>query len=349
MTVAINDMTFGRTVGVGYASSLLELAVSRGASRSELRRRSWISEDALRDLDARIPFEAYEALMAAAIALTGDPAFALHFGEAVDLSELSVVGLIAQAADTLGAAFVEIDRYHSLVIEVDAVPRGHRFELAGDWIVDLRTNPNSFPQLTESTFARVICGIRKFGTPDKPFAKQVHVTHAAPPYRAEYDRVFGAPTVFSSDRNAIQIDLDWMAYKAGGTGRYVFGILSAHAEALLAGLDGSKTTRGRVESLVIPILHEGEPKIDRIAERLGLSRQTLYRRLKAEGVSFQQLLDHVRHQMALHYLSGKKVSVAETAYLVGFSDPSAFSRAYKRWTGTSPSLHVRDQTTGGLP
>jgi AraC-like DNA-binding protein len=62
----------------------------------------------------------------------------------------------------------------------------------------------------------------------------------------------------------------------------------------------------------------------------------LYRRLKAEGVTFEKVLDALRHQLALHYLSGQKVSVNETAYLVGFSDPAAFSRAFKRWTGMRP-------------
>jgi AraC-like DNA-binding protein len=339
MTEALIDMTNGLTVGAGYAKGLIGFAASRGASRVALHERSKISTDDVRDLDNRIPFDHYKALMTTAIALTGDPALALHYGEAVDLTELSVVGLITHAAETLGEAFVEMNRYHRLVVEVDGVGRGDRFQLVHDrgaWIVDMRTNPNSFPQLTESTFARVVCGIRPFGTADKPFAKRVHVTHSAPSYRAEYDRVFGVPTVFESDRNALEIDLDWMAYKAGRTTRYAFGILSAHAKALLDSLEASKTVRGQVQSLLIPILHKGEPKIDVIAKQLGLSRQTLYRRLRAEGVAYKDLLDDVRHQIALHYLDGKKVSVNETAYLVGFSDPSAFSRAYKRWTGTSP-------------
>ncbi|HEX8107941.1 MAG TPA: AraC family transcriptional regulator [Kofleriaceae bacterium] len=73
-----------------------------------------------------------------------------------------------------------------------------------------------------------------------------------------------------------------------------------------------------------------------IASKLATSRQTLYRALKAEGATFEQVLDDLRHRMALHYLRGKKVSVNECAYLVGVSDPTAFSRAFKRWTGTSP-------------
>jgi Helix-turn-helix domain len=76
----------------------------------------------------------------------------------------------------------------------------------------------------------------------------------------------------------------------------------------------------------MPILHTGEAGMDVIAGKLGVSRQTLFRRLKAEGVTFEKVLDELRHKLALHYLSGKKVSVNETAYLVGFSDPAAFSR-----------------------
>jgi AraC-like DNA-binding protein len=78
--------------------------------------------------------------------------------------------------------------------------------------------------------------------------------------------------------------------------------------------------------------------MDTIAGRMGLSRQTLFRRLKAEGVTFEQVLDELRHRLALHYLAGRKASVNETGYLVGFSDPAAFSRAFKRWTGKSPSM-----------
>ena len=77
--------------------------------------------------------------------------------------------------------------------------------------------------------------------------------------------------------------------------------------------------------------------MEAVARQLGFSRQTLYRRLKSEGIRFADLLDNLRHQMAMHYLEGKKTSVNETAYLVGFSEPSAFSRAFKRWTGRSPS------------
>lgn len=84
-------------------------------------------------------------------------------------------------------------------------------------------------------------------------------------------------------------------------------------------------------------LHTGNVSMKTIASQMGMSRQTLYRQLKQEGTSFDELLDRLRHRLAIDYLEGEKVSVNETAYLVGFSDPSAFSRAFKRWTGHRPS------------
>jgi AraC-like DNA-binding protein len=84
-----------------------------------------------------------------------------------------------------------------------------------------------------------------------------------------------------------------------------------------------------------------------IARQLGVSRQTLFRRLKAEGITFEKVLDELRHTMALKYLRDKKLSVNETAYLVGFSDPAAFSHAFKRWTGSSPRVYVSGSESSG--
>ena len=113
-------------------------------------------------------------------------------------------------------------------------------------------------------------------------------------------------------------------------------LLEENPEAMLANLEASRTVRGQVEALLMTSLHTGEAGMDRIAGKMALSRQTLFRRLKAEGTTFEAVLDDLRRRLALEYLSGRKVSVSETAYLVGFAEPAAFSRAFKRWTGESP-------------
>jgi AraC-like DNA-binding protein len=96
--------------------------------------------------------------------------------------------------------------------------------------------------------------------------------------------------------------------------------------------------RREVEASVEILLASGGANIDRVASELGLSRQTLYRRLKAEGVTFEQLLDELRHRLALKLLHDQNLSVKQASWRLGFSDPAAFSRAFKRWTGSSPSF-----------
>jgi len=94
--------------------------------------------------------------------------------------------------------------------------------------------------------------------------------------------------------------------------------------------------RARVERQIEPLLPTGDVSIESVARALGYSRQTLYRRLKAEGITFEKLLDDLRRRLAMKLVREDGVSVKEAAYRLGFSDPAAFSRAFKRWTGSSP-------------
>lgn len=328
------------TVGAGLARGLVAIAVRKGANAEQLAAKAGISLAFIEDQDNRVAMPNYIALMRAAKELTGDPAIALHYGEEVDLAELSITGLIMNASETMADAFVQMNRFGRLAIEVEGVKPGEsRFRMTADqrgvWLVDDRANPNDFPELTEVTFARMCCHPRRF-LPRSMFL-EVHVTHPEPSYRSEYERIFQCPIVFNAEWNAWRGDPELAGHRIQLHPKYVFGVLSEKAEVLLKELESSKSTRGKVESVLMPILHTGDISMDAIATKMAVSRQTLFRRLKAEDVTFEKVLDELRHRLALHYLSGRKTSVNETAYLVGFSDPAAFSRAFKRWTGKSPS------------
>jgi AraC-like DNA-binding protein len=324
------------TICAGFARALFELAVARGASPAALAERSGVDPARLGDQDSRVSFDAYVALMAAGKELAGDPALALHFGEAVDMTELSIVALLTQGYETPMEALAALNRFSRLAIVVDE-GGADRFEVAWRdgklFMVDRRPDPNAFPELTESTFARMVCSGRRQGY---ELLKAVHVTHKAPPHRDEYDRIFQVPVHFESDWNALEMDVAAMAIRIAAQPPYVRDLLNERAEALLKELEGSKTMRGRVERLLVPMLPGGGATIQAVAAALGVSRQTLYRRLKLEGVTFEQVLDQLRHQLALRYLRGGDVSISEAAYRVGFADRAAFSHAFKRWTGTSP-------------
>ncbi len=327
------------TVSAGYAKALLEFAVSCGADEAQLLRRAEIDAEALTDQDNRLPFARYAALMRAAKDESGDAALALRFGAASDFRKFSVVGLISHASANMVEALMQLNRYGRLVVEVEVPGDGPRFPLEernGErWMYDSRLNPNEFPELTESTWSRFICRARR-DFPDFTFALEASVTHPEPAYRAVYDELWQVPITFNAERNGIRSDPSWMHVQIQPENRYVFGVLTERGDALMKELEAAKTLRGKVESMLMPLLHTGEVSIDAIATKLAVSRQTLYRNLKTEDVTFEQVLDELRHKMALNYLQGKRVSVNETAYLVGFSDPASFSRAFKRWTGVSP-------------
>jgi len=335
------------TIAAGYPRAFLDFAVSRGADRRTLLERSGVRPEDLREQDNRVPLSNYVALLEAGVELCKEPALALLFGEAVRLQDITIVGLIGEASATTEEARRQLNRYARLMLDEDdgGGESTEHLELVREggevWLKYTSRLYSDHPLLIESALARSICGARElFGATDDrskwPYPKAIHLTHPEPSYRAEYDRVFGVPLVFGSRMNAMLMDEAFFSIRLPRPRPYVFGVLSERADALLKSLEGAKTTRGRVEGLLIRELHTGEASMGAVARELGLSRPTLFRRLKAEGVTFEKVLDELRHRLALHYLSGGKVSVNETAYLVGFSDPAAFARAFRRWTGTSP-------------
>ena len=124
------------------------------------------------------------------------------------------------------------------------------------------------------------------------------------------------------------------------------GGLLAFLGQIAAALDpGQARFRSQVEKSLETMLPTGDVSIDRVAAELGLSRQTLYRRLKAEGATFEGLLEATRRKLAVRYLKRERLSVKAVAYRLGFSEPAAFSRAFKRWTGASPST-FREASSG---
>ena len=336
------------TVGAGFAKGLLEFAASKGADRTLLAATAGVPLRDFDDPEGRVPFTAYVRLMRAAKVATGDPALALHYAETIDISRVSIVGLISQAAPNMLDAFAQLNRFVRLIVETENAGGGDRFRLVRDrqglWMEDTRLAANAFPELTESAFAQLICAPRRHGFDTE--LRAVHVTHRDPGYRSEYERIFRAPVVFESDRNGMLIRHQFGDDALELIPSYAGGVLSGHAEHLLADLESSKSVRGRVEAVLRPVLEAGGTSMDAVASRLGLSRQTLYRKLKSEGVTFEQVLDGLRHRMAVHLLSEGRTSVNETAYRLGFSDPAAFSRAFKRWTGVSPSEASKAASSG---
>jgi AraC-like DNA-binding protein len=330
------------TVSVAYARCLLDVAVTSGGGREEILAAAGILAQDLTDKDARLPMNKYVELMRAAKDSTGNPALGLHYGASVDMQHISVVGLLFHASESIIAGLEQVNRYAHLLCDVDSVGERFQFKRLGGklWVFDSRRAPVDFPELTETALARFTAMTSSWTT--NQLIREVNLSYPAPQYWQEYDRIFRARVKFNTGWNALQLDEAVFERRSSPQPDYVFGILSAHADELHRNFEKSKSVRGHVERLLMPILHEGSVSAQQIAGKMSMSRQTLYRLLRREGVTFEQVLDELRRDLSLHYVSGQRASLNEIAYLVGFADAASFSRAFRRWTGrTARSMRER--------
>jgi AraC-like DNA-binding protein len=330
------------TIAAGFAKAFLDFVVKKVANRRRLLDTARLRSDELNEADNHVPLASYMTLMKTAIEMCNEPALALLFGEAVRLQDISIVGLVGHC-ETAAEARDQANRFGRLAVD-DGGDTAHGVEFIRDgrnvWLNFPGALYTENPLFTESAFARCVCDGRAFAAmhADKawPAPKAVSFTHAEPSYRAEYDRIFRMPIQFGSHMNALMFGEELLSVRVAPPNKYVSRLVKRQAEELLQRLDGSSSARGQVEKLLMPMLHTGEANIEVIARKLGVSRQTLFRKLKDEGVTFEKVLDGLRYRLALQCLKRERISVNETAYRVGFSEPAAFSRAFKRWTGSSP-------------
>jgi AraC-like DNA-binding protein len=327
------------TVSAGLAAGLRDYVARRGAHVERLLAGADLDAVALDDPDTRVPLRRYLSFLRLSQVQLADPALALHYGADVLMAELSILGLIMEASPTMGSALVQLDRYGRLALEVES--DGPRFELerAGSRLLLVeRRPPSPEPELIEEAFARLVCGPRRFLP--QPHVLAVHLAHSAPAHRAEYETVFGCPVTFDGRANMLELHPEVASWPVAQHPRYVFGALRARGDRLLADRPPRHSYRERLEDAVRPRLHEGEPAAEAFARTLGCSRSTLFRRLRDEGTTFTRVVEHLRRDLAIEYLRGGRVAVREVTYLLGFSDPAAFSRAFRRWTGHAPG-HFR--------
>jgi AraC-like DNA-binding protein len=270
--------------------------------------------------------------MKVGIELCHEPALALLVGEGVRLPDISLLGLLGRG-ETAQESLLQANRYSRLAIDDGGVQTSAPIEFvkedANVWLKFNSALYSEHPLLTESSFARCVSSrgaTSKEGQCRWPCPKAFSFTYPEPSYRAEYDRIFGVPLLFGEELLSVRLP---------PMNSHVKRLVTKEGEALLSKSESLKSIRGRVENQLLPMLHKGEARVEIVAAKLGVSRQTLYRKLKAEGFTFEQVLDELRRKLALQYLKDR-ASVNETSYRLGFSDAAAFSRAFKRWTGSSP-------------
>lgn len=189
--------------------------------------------------------------------------------------------------------------------------------------------------LNELNLSICVASIRKLlGADFVP--KEMRFSHVKPEYVEVYKQHFRCPLKFNQKEDAIVIDSRLGEKTIPGSYPYLKNILLEHSEGLLAKLESGKQFQDDVKQIIADLLPKGQVNIEQISEKLNISRWTLTRKLKKEGTTFKGLLMALRKELAENYLTNKKLSTIEIAFLLGYSEASAFQRAFKGWTGRNP-------------
>jgi AraC-like DNA-binding protein len=295
----------------------------------------------LAETDVRIPaplaFRAFEE----AAARTGDPCIALHAAERIPLGAVGFLDYHARSSPTLGEALRRTIRYFVLIN--DRMEASLEIDGGVARLVQRRRGPPIDPeprQTAEFHLAMIVGRGRAFLARDWPL-HHVGFAHAAPADAREHERYFGAPVRFGLPADELAFDASLLDQPLPTADPALSAVLERYAEALVAKLPAVSTFLDEARRAVAELLRSGDPSLDATAARLGTSRRTLQRRLAEEGTSHQDLVDGVRRDLALRWLPDTRMAITEVAYLLGFSEPAAFHRAFKRWTGQTPAEYRR--------
>lgn len=316
-----------------WTATILRAVEARGIDSAALAARAGIDPGALGP-EARVPRDALNRLWRLAVEATGDPAFGLEAPRHAAQTTFHALGYAVLASVTLRDAFERMVRYRRLigdVLELRLVDAGDRYRFE----IDVSAHPEVPHQAVDAIAsmwarqARLLHGKR----PCNPLA--VTFARPAPADTGPYRRVFRAPVRFGAEVNALEFSrADLEDRLPAGNAELARGndeVLVRH----LAALEASGVS-ARVQRALLEALPNGAPSKAAIARSLGMSARNLQRHLAEEGASFKVLLNEARVGLARAYVEEGRLAMTEIAFVLGFADTSAFSRAFKRWTGASP-------------
>lgn len=314
---------------------LLDTAAALGADRARL---AALAPEPPRAED-RLELLDYCRLGQRAIALSGRADLGLEMARRTLVTHLGLPGLAALCAPTLGDALALLARCEPLSV------RSYRGE--SRWLpAEGRLAFYSIAPYNDYTrfvvdamlgvwyrMVSLLAGAEQ--------VREVRLEFAAPAYHAAYPGLFHCPVYFAADENAVLLRNGAAALPLPTREDALFRELGALCEQRLRQLQQESRFTARVQKVMGPMLSGSTPSLEAVAEALGMASWTLRRKLKEEDTSFQDLLDDMRRDLALAYMGDVGLSFGEIAYILGFSTPGAFQRAFKRWTGSTPGDYRR--------
>lgn len=332
-------------VSIVLVRALVEATEVQGVRRQELLAAAHFDEALLENPEARIPLEQYDLLQSSAIRMTSDEALGLHLGERVSLSTFDIVGPLLLSAPTIREGINVLLRYHRILNDC----ADSSLLEDGDTAVLRYEYPRSSPRVDRMRAEFGLVSLLRAGQvyvgSDK-LPRRVRFEHAAPAYVHEYTRIFGPNVTFGEPFTALDFDREWLDRHQLHQNPPLYTLLENQAEIRLRKLDPRVGLADRVRAALAEWGPTERPNMDEVAKRLGMSARSLRRRLKREGVPYGSVIDEALGHTARRMLQDPNRTLQEIAYAMGFSEPSAFHRAFKRWTGLTPRQYRIEAARG---
>jgi len=295
--------------------------------------------------DGRITLAEFDAWHELALDLTGDEALGLHMGEMANVTTYNLVASLVAHAGTLRQGVEALIRFHRLMLDRPAVQLIEQDRTATLQYDIAPGNLRGRRFRAELAMTGLYRMVRYFDRTARPHT--VSFEHPEPAHEAEYARIFEGAARFEQSFTGIVIDRELLGAATLNQDREFHAALEAQAEKRVSRLARSMTYAQRVRELLIERGASTRTDMNAVAKALGLSARSLRRRLYDEGISYNTIAEGALATLAKQLLSDEARSIQETAYTMGFSDPSAFYRAFKRWTGTTPKTYRTTRDTAG--
>ncbi|GAC1352238.1 MAG: AraC family transcriptional regulator [Polyangiales bacterium] len=328
------------TVSVRYILKVLEAAALRGLSAAQLCQDAGFPQPVSDDPDLRYPTAQYLKLWTLAMERVDDPAFPLAVAQLMDPASFDVLGFGVMTSKTLGDALRRVSEH--LIVMTNAAR----------WVLELGPTLATFSLVREVPFrpehryvdefvlTNLVYWSRKLTGHD--FAPtRIRFRHSRPESKAlaVFENFFRAPIEFEHRRAEIVLQEELLGLPLLKADSAIASFFDRHTRDLIEKHHPGQTFVRSLRAAVIDALSSGSCSLTAVAERMSMSSRTMRRRLAEENVSFKTLLDDIRRQLAQEYLREGRLSIGEIAFVIGYSEPAAFHRAFYRWTGQTPTSY----------
>jgi AraC-like DNA-binding protein len=294
-----------------------------------------LTHQQIKDRDCRVTVRAQIKFLNAVADALQDPLLGFHIAQSADLRELGLLYYVAASSETLDEVLQRAARYSSTVNEGLSLKYHSGSEISMEFGYVGVARHLDRQQI--ECFMTVLLRVCRQLTGRHVVPKRLRLVHRRNNVRAEFAAYFGSAVDFSASVDALTFARQAKDMAVVSADRYLNRLLVANCEEALSRRQTSRGSfRAVVENAIVPLLPHGRARAAEIATRLGLSRRTAARRLSAEGLTFSQVLDTLRGDLADQYLADPDLSISRIAWALGYQEVSAFTHAFRRWTGKTP-------------